>query len=237
MQKNGVAGSAQESHANQTGQPPSIELSRGGGAIRGIDEKLSVNSATGTASQNIPIFTSPGRRSFSPELNLSYDSGAGNGIFGLGWNLSIPSITRKTEKGLPRYREDTESDSFILSGAEDLVPQLVKFGDDWQRLGHPVRVMDSVEYRIHRYLPRTEGLFARIERWTRCDDGDGHWRSVSKENITTVYGKSPQCRIADTDDAKRVSSWLIEESHDDKDNIIQYEYKQEDSENVSAVQV
>ena len=35
-------------------------------------------------------------------LSLAYDSGAGNGPFGFGWRLSLPSITRKTDKGLPR---------------------------------------------------------------------------------------------------------------------------------------
>ena len=32
------------------------------------------------------------------------------------------SITRKTDKGLPGYEDADESDVFILSGAEDLVP-------------------------------------------------------------------------------------------------------------------
>ena len=43
-------------------------------------------------------------------------------------------------------------------------------------------------YAIKSYRPRTEGLFARIERWTRLDDGTTHWRSISKDNILTVYG-------------------------------------------------
>ena len=38
-----------------------------------------------------------------PQLSLSYDSGAGNGPFGFGWSLSLPAITRKTDKGLPQY--------------------------------------------------------------------------------------------------------------------------------------
>ena len=54
----------------------------------------------------------------------AFDSGACNGIFGLGWNLSLPSITRKTDKGLPHYWDCSESDVFILFGAEDLVPVL-----------------------------------------------------------------------------------------------------------------
>jgi hypothetical protein len=37
-------------------------------------------------------------------------------------SLSLPSITRKTDKGLPLYFDGEDSDVFILSGAEDLVP-------------------------------------------------------------------------------------------------------------------
>ena len=103
---------------------PAISLPKGGGAIRGIGEKFAANPVTGTGSMTVPIATSPGRSGFGPQLSLSYDSGAGNGPFGFGWNLSLPSITRKTDKGLPQYWDAEESDVFILSGAEDLVPVL-----------------------------------------------------------------------------------------------------------------
>jgi hypothetical protein len=51
---------------------------------------------------SVPIATSPGRSNFSPQLLLSYDSGAGNGPFGFGssLSLSLPAIMRKTDKGL-----------------------------------------------------------------------------------------------------------------------------------------
>ena len=233
MPGKGVVGSGKANLTSGIGQPPAISLPKGGGAIRGIDEKFSVNPATGTASQTIPIFTSPGRHDFHPQLSLSYDSGAGNGPFGLGWNLSIPSITRKTDKGLPRYYDAEESDTFILSGAEDLVPLLVESEGGWQREELSPRSIDNIEFTVHRYRPRTEGLFARIERWRNQDNGETHWRSISKDNITTVYGKTPECRIADPDDSRRVFSWLIEESYDDKGNIIAYEYKQENAQNIN----
>ena len=80
---------------------PQVSLPKGGGAIRGIGEKFGANPVTGTGTMSVPIATSPGRSGFGPQLSLSYDSGAGNGPFGFGWNLSAPSITRKTDKGLP----------------------------------------------------------------------------------------------------------------------------------------
>lgn len=110
-------------NSSATGQnAPTIQLPKGGGAIRGIGEKFAANPVTGTGSMSVPIATSPGRSGFGPQLSLSYDSGAGNGPFGFGWSLSLPAITRKTEKGLPQYRDAEDSDVFILSGAEDLVP-------------------------------------------------------------------------------------------------------------------
>ena len=143
--------------------PPQITLPKGGGAIRGIGEKFAANPVTGTGSLTVPIATSPGRSGFGPQLSLSYDSGTGNGPFGMGWSLSLPAITRKTDKGLPRYRDDEESDVFILSGAEDLVPMLhLDSRGKW--------IFDALErdgYHVKRYRPRIEGLFARIERWTR----------------------------------------------------------------------
>jgi hypothetical protein len=107
-------------------QPPAITLPKGGGAIRAIGEKFAANPVTGTGSMTVPIYTSPGRSGLGPQLSLSYDSGAGNGPFGFGWSLSLPSIMRKTDKGLPRYQDAVGSDEFILSGAEDLVPEFGK---------------------------------------------------------------------------------------------------------------
>jgi len=92
---------AKASEEKQGVSAPTITLPKGGGAIHGMGEKFAANPVTGTGSMSIPISTSPGRSGFGPQLSLSYDSGAGNGSFGLGWNLSLPSITRRTDKGLP----------------------------------------------------------------------------------------------------------------------------------------
>ena len=113
-------------------QPAAITLPTGGGAIRGIGEKFTTNPVTGTASISVPIHASPGRSGFGPELSLSYDSGAGNGPFGFGWTLALPAISRKTDRGLPRYQDCDDADTFILSGTEDLVPVLAQQADGWR---------------------------------------------------------------------------------------------------------
>jgi RHS repeat-associated protein len=217
---------------------PRVSLPKGGGAIRGIGEKFAANPVTGTGSMSVPIATSPGRSGFGPQLSLSYDSGAGNGPFGFGWSLSLPSITRKTDKGLPKYQDADESDVFVLSGAEDLVPVLIEKNGKWERETLPPRTVDGKEYKIRRYKPRIEGLFARIERWTNQDDPkDTFWRSISRDNITTWYGKTEESRIADPADPSRIFSWLICESYTDKGNAILYEYLPEDSAGIDLSQV
>ncbi|MEV6409492.1 SpvB/TcaC N-terminal domain-containing protein [Streptomyces bobili] len=228
----GRAAGGQEAQGSAVLAPPSISLPKGGGAVRGLGEKFAANPVTGTGAMTVPIATSTGRSGFGPQLALSYNSDAGNGPFGFGWSLALPSITRKTDKGLPQYRDADESDVYILSGVEDLVPVLrpdgTRFVDDTSAPG----------YVVHRYRPRTEGLFARIERWTQVATGDMHWRSVSADNVTTLYGTDSRSRIerpADhqpSKEASRIFSWLICESFDDKGDAVVYEYAAENADNV-----
>jgi RHS repeat-associated protein len=202
-------------------EPPAIAAPKGGGAIRGIGEKFAANPVTGTGSLRIPIGAPPGRSGFGPTLELAYDSGAGNGPFGYGCSFGPGAITRKTDKGLPRYHDGDESDVFVLAGAEDLVPQA----------DVPDRTRDG--YLVRRYYPRVEGAFARIERCTRADDPtDVTWRVTSRDNVTTIYGSDDASRITDPDDATRIFSWLVREAYDDRGNWIVYTYVPEDDANV-----
>src|SRR5258707_14523008 len=150
-QKAAADASSQGSANTYSSSIPSISLPKGGGAIRGMGEKFAANPVTGTGSMSVPIACSPGRSGFGPQLSLNYDSGAGNGPFGFGWALSLPQITRKTERGLPQYNDAEQSDVFILSGAEDLVPLLVEQSGTWVRETLPARAIGTDSYTVHRY--------------------------------------------------------------------------------------
>lgn len=219
----------------QQGPLPSVSVPKGGGAIHGIGEKFAANPVTGTGSLSVPIYTSPGRSGFGPQLSLGYDSGAGNGPFGFGMSLSLPSISRKTDKGLPTYDDAGEADVFILAGTEDLVPVLVQVADEWQR-DVLRRDVAGAHYRVQRYRPRVEGAFTLIERRSDLQSGETYWRSISRDNVTTIYGRTKESQIVDPSDPQglRVFSWLICESYDDKGNAIRYEYKTEDSDGVDV---
>jgi hypothetical protein len=168
---------------------PSISLPKGGGSIHGMGEKFAVNPITGTGSMSVPIATSPGRYGFGPQLSFSYDSRADNGPFGFGWSLSVPSITRKTDKGLPKYQDTDESDVFILSRAGYLVPVLKKDAqgnwvrdpkgylvyDERERDGHTVRHYPYST--AFRFVSSIDSLSTQVH-----DDSDeiqsaGHWVS------------------------------------------------------------
>lgn len=209
--------------AERTPQLAAPSLPKGGGAQRGIGEKLEINASSGTASLSIPVFATPGRDGFGPQLSLAHDSGAGNGPFGIGWSLSTPAITRKTDKGVPRYADHEESDVFLLAGSEDLVP--ARIGTERDRVE---RRWGEDDYRIDRYRPRIEGLHARIERWTRVRDDDVHWRVISRDNVTSIYGLSENARLCDPDRPRRVYSWLLEWTWNDRGHVSSYLYKAED---------
>ncbi len=222
-------------HATGRNSPlPTVSAPAGGGAIRGIGETFAVNPVTGTASLSVPLGGSPARQDFSPQLTLRYDSGAGNGPWGLGWRLDLPAIARKTDNGLPRYLDGEESDVFVLSGAEDLVPVLIDVAGVLTRQSRMATEAGRT-YRVDAYRPRVEGLYARIERWTEST-GDVHWRTVSTENVTTFYGRSSESRVADPADSARVASWSICESFDDRGNAVLYRYVAEDGAGIDLTQ-
>jgi hypothetical protein len=79
----------------------------------------------------------------------------------------MPGVNRKASRGIPRYAD--ERDTFLLSGAEDLV--------------HVARAPGITSYR-----PRTEGLFARIEHYK---DGDTNHREVAARTDCSACTEHP----------------------------------------------
>jgi RHS repeat-associated protein len=189
-----------------------------------MGEKFDVQASSGTGSAAVPLATSPGRQGLRPDLSVYYDSGTGNGAYGFGWALRQTSIRRKVDKGGPRYLDPIESDVFILSDAEDLVPLLDQRGN---RIRRPRR-LHGVDYEVCPYRPRVEGAFARVERWFALATGVSHWRIITRDNVTTLYGFDANSRVAASDDPRKVFDYLPCQSFDDAGNLSIYDYVAED---------
>src|SRR6266481_5983076 len=83
--------------------PNTISVPKGPGSIEGLGESFQPTLNTGTAKYNIALKVPPGTAGQTPELRLSYEGGRGNGPLGFGWNLSLPIVQRRTDKGTPLY--------------------------------------------------------------------------------------------------------------------------------------
>jgi hypothetical protein len=72
-------------------------------------------------------------------------------------------------------------------------------------------------------------------RWPGCGRPEEvFWRTVSQSNVTNWYGRDPVGRIADTSDPRRIFSWLLTESYDDRGNAIEYSDLAEDARGVDT---
>ena len=196
----------ENSSPNGLSAPPTISLPKGGGALRSIDEKFSVNAANGTCNLNVPLPFTKSRSDVGLGLALQYNSGSGNSPFGLGWNVSLPSIQRRTDKQLPLYQDALESDVFVFSSAEDLVPGYSQDSNgNWT-----LDVAGGGTTHVQRYRPRIESMFARIEKVSKDGEPGFYWKVTTRDNIVTVFGRTPAARLADPADPSRIFRWLPE---------------------------
>lgn len=211
--------------------PPS--LPKGGGTLGGSSGALSVGGPDGGASWHIPLPVSAApARGLAPELALAYSNGGGNGVYGMGWQLSLPAIRLRTQHGVPRY-DGTDR----LNGPR---------GDELLRAQEAVRTetrlpfadTDSGTYTVTRYLDRFSGLNSRIECWQEVGT-DGavsrtFWIDFTPDGGLALYGWSADARLADPQDPSRVAEWHIEETVTARGEHILWRWRQEDNEQCSA---
>ena len=130
-----------------------------------LTESYQTDLMTGAAVINVPIAASPGRAGIQPSLALSYSSNNPNGIYGVGWQMNLGTISRNTKNGVPKY---DSTDSFVanLNGA---TAELVDIG--------------SGEYRA-----KQEGAFLKFSF-----DGT-FWQVKDKSGTTYFFGQATSSR-------------------------------------------
>ena len=214
---------------------PSISLPKGGGAIRGIDEKLTVGQATGAATLTVPVSTSPARQGFAPQLAP---------------DLRLRRRQRPVRPGLEAVGP--------VDHPQDLQgPAAVRRCGRLRRV-HPVRrrgpgpAARAVGRRLERRRVDRDVRAGELRRTPVPAAGGGGIRpdravAATPPPATSTGGRSPAttspactarttpAAIADPARPARIFSWLLDLSFDDRGNAISYEYKAEDSANVARV--
>ena len=191
---------------------------------------------SGTANLSYPIEIPAGRQGMQPNLALTYSSGGGNGWLGVGWDISIPSITVETRWGVPRYDQSKESEVYVYEG-EQLVTKEGNgnFREMPHRTNQWTNRYDLDQDGYEQFFPRKNEAFDSIVR--HGSGPDNYWWSVTHRNgVTDYYGKyasdngvNNSCVLRKTDNIKTNSTgaiayWALAESVDPDGNSVRYYY-------------
>jgi len=182
-----------------------LELPEAGGIVRKIEESLYADSFTGNLIFMVPFPLTP-CRNLDLRLLLSYHSGGENGVFGRGFSLDIPYITRKNDRGIPCY---DATDIFLSTEYGELV-KAEDCGEDGERR--------SV------YCARHEYAFSEI---CLIQEGDNSYFRIREQDHTVkYYGRSQESRIDHPQQPGNTFCWFLTESEDRWGNKVRYYYDQ-----------
>lgn len=183
----------------------SIDLSKPVGSIPG----QAGTNGSGGASYNIPIYTSPGTNKISPSVSVSYNSQAGNGIAGYGWNITGLSAIGRDGKdhfhdGKATAVSFTDQDAFILDG---------------MRL-NPLTGANGGNGTI--YAGENES-YSQITSLGGSVNSPGWFKVVAKNGSIMEYGNSNDSRLLNND-GSNVIMWRLNKIIDLNGNYIEFKY-------------
>lgn len=192
---------------NTTYQAGSVELP-------GVEGQASqdgggVGQRNGRASYAIPIAVPPGHPSMTPTPTLAYGGHTRDGVWGTGWSLSVPRITRKTvgDGGQPTY---DGTDVFVGLNGEDLV-----------QTGPPAPDVDGDGISETTYREERDVSYLRY-----VELSGGGWRVDHPDGRKTLMGTDASTQIVRSrsgyDDW--IAAWLPESTMDLSGNEIVYEW-------------
>ena len=171
----------------------------------------------------IPLQSAPGR-TLTPELQLVYDSSSGNRTCGLGWGLSLATISRKTSQGTPMYK----AADVMQAGGTDLQPERTTRGKIKSTRRTRGKGRQARKFSVVRYIPRLESDFTRYELWTN-DDGHAFWIVTHPDGSQHCYGNTLDSCIHDPADPTHIAEWLLVEIVNPLGEHIFCEYKTDDT--------
>ena len=171
-------------------------------------------SENGAATFNLPIEVAPGINGMQPQLSLSYNSQAGNGLMGFGWNLTgLSSISRMGSTlyhdNVTKGVEFNDSDHFALDGNR-LFCTSGTYGQN------------NSEY-------RTEiEIFSKIVAYRTSYNGPEYFKVWTKSGQIIEYGNSANSKIELPGTSDVVNVWLINKISDRHGNYIEFAYDESD---------
>ncbi len=156
---------------------------------------------TGSFLNSVPIEVPPGTAGMEPDLAFQYNSSAGNGWLGVGWDLSAGSIQRSTKKGVPSY--DNAADTFVIT-LQGQSQELVKIADG--------------TYRAKIEAPFQKFVF---------DTTANKWMVYDKNGSIYIFGQTPESRL--DRDATSTFLWALDRVQDRNGNYMTLAYDKPDT--------
>ncbi|MBQ2188838.1 MAG: hypothetical protein II401_09840, partial [Bacteroidales bacterium] len=180
------------------------------GAIGGI-----VNiSALGGAVYSIPLLMPPGIGNMIPNIAITYNNQAGNGLLGWGWNLSGLSSIVRTGQTL----------------FHDLNETAVNFTDDRYLLDGSRLMLCNGTYGGNGSIYKTEiDDMSKIVAYSEGYSGPSRFVVYKKDGTIGEYGHTEDSRIEPQNRNDVVLTWLVNKISDRDGNSIVFHYNENQS--------
>ncbi|MCA1778389.1 MAG: FG-GAP-like repeat-containing protein [Xanthomonadaceae bacterium] len=174
---------------------------------------------SGAASYRIPIMTAPSGGGMAPEIALSYNSQAGPGSAGIGWNLEgLSAITRCAQTWETDDQNGgvtlTESDRFCLDG-QRLIVIAGTYGAD----GAEYRLEVDQIVRIQSFGSQGEGP-AYFKVWRK--DGTVSWYGATEASGVDLGKAQVSSKLSGPD--SEALRWNIGRIEDSASNFMRFEW-------------
>ncbi|WP_027879247.1 SpvB/TcaC N-terminal domain-containing protein [Mesoflavibacter zeaxanthinifaciens] len=175
-------------------------------------------NSNGNVSTSFPIKLPTGRNGMMPSLGINYNSEAGNGWMGVGWNLQLPAITLDTRWGTPRFESSKESEIYQMNG-ETMV---MKVGSEYT---NPHRHQADIPRSSNRiFYLRNEGSYLKIVR-QGSNPSNYKWEVTDKYGNKSFYGTVSNTVIRDASiSSGNITHWALYKTQDPYGNYVIYEY-------------
>ena len=177
----------------------------------------------GTAGLSYSFEMPPARNGMQPQLGLQYNSDAGGGWCGEGWDVNVPSISIDTRWGVPRYNAAMETETYSMDG------EMLATMDDSGQTSVAHRGEKIARKADRQFYARNEGAFSRIIRKGN-DPGNYYWEATDKNGTVYTYGGAGAVlsgEVTALDGTKKtvIAKWMLSKVKELHGDSITYTYR------------